>query len=580
MGDATAFPGASAKDNGLVAVDPRALVEAILNTRAETPRADRFQPQYTRPGSVQSDGRRAPSTPSTIQQERERNEEWEELPSIWSKFSISYDLPRPDEQPKNVRVGAANPYALVEAILGRRIDRNSVNSASLISQVLQTDYDELFDMRHNSVLYAGLELNRQDRRAEQLSEKDMRLLRERDLITPDLSRVTHLGDLEHLGIKSLRDTRVKHARITNGKIRLVIEANSKNHHIARQVSNREITQTLNELLTPFRNLGRDNKNNGNENRDDNNNNWSPPNASWRDMYDYFFQAVNRRTISDVTNFSIGDGRRSTKHHFDDPEQGASTNSWLIAALFSCFWADPSSINRATRVHPHNEHDNNNNGQNRNEHVLRVRLHDKGGHNNARTETVEVNYEIPITNSDSEPVYARASDRADIWPCLYEKAFAKWISGGHSRPDITTTHSGDPIKAMAQINGREPQYWRNEKHKAEDLLGVVRSNCVNNRTINPMAAFTHATGHQYRGSNLVANHAYSVLGYAVVGDRQYVVLRNPWGVTEPQGLTSYPGLLNRLDPEMWQPAELLDQGGLFALETRAFQEAFQYTGVAK
>lgn len=96
----------------------------------------------------------------------------------------------------------------------------------------------------------------------------------------------------------------------------------------------------------------------------------------------------------------------------------------------------------------------------------------------------------------------------------------------------------------------------------------------------MCAWTHATGPMYRGSNLVANHAYSICGYAVVGDRQYIVLRNPFGVTEPAGLTSYPGLLTRMDPELWQPAELLDQGGLFALETHSFKECFQYMGCAK
>lgn len=582
MGDARSSSVGPSRDGNLVAVDPYALVQAILGTRSE----------------------------SILSETTRMVEGYDDLPDIHADMMLSSgnnnnknEMPRPDQQPKNVRVGAANPYALVEAILGRRIDRNSVNSAKLISQVLQTDYDELFDMKHRSILHAGLELNEKERRAEQLSEKDMRLIRERDLITPDLSRVRQLNDLQQVGVKDIGQLRVKHARITNGKIRLVLEANSDGNRVARQVSNRDITRTLNELLTPFRRLDRG-ENDDDDRRggdgDDNNNpgrdrrNWSPPNASWRDMYDYFFQSVNRRLVSDVTNFSIGDGRRATMHYFDDPEQGASTNSWLIAAMFSCFWADPASINRATRVHPHNERldddrDRRDRRGGRDSHVLRVRFHDKGGNNNARTETVEVNYEIPITNSDGEPVYARASDRTDIWPCLYEKAFAKWIGEGRQdnnnnnngdRPDITVTHSGDPIKAMAQINGREPQYYRNENHSPEDMLSVVRHNCVNNRTINPMAAFTHATGRQYRGSNLVANHAYSVLGYAIVGDRQYIVLRNPWGVTEPQGLTSYSGLLNRLDPDMWQPAELLDQGGLFALETRAFQEAFQYTGVAK
>lgn len=171
MGDARSSSAAPSRDGNLVAVDPYALVQAILGNRSE---------------SVLSDSG--------------RTETYDELPDLRSEMMLSgpSEMPRPDEQPKNVRVGAANPYALVEAILGRRIDRNSVNSATLISQVLQTDYDELFDMKNRSVLYAGLQLNENERTAEQLNEKDMRLLRERDLVTPDLSRVRHLSDLQQV----------------------------------------------------------------------------------------------------------------------------------------------------------------------------------------------------------------------------------------------------------------------------------------------------------------------------------------------------------------------------------------------
>ncbi|KAL1866746.1 hypothetical protein Daus18300_006690 [Diaporthe australafricana] len=557
MGDARSIASEPQKDSNVVAVDAYALVQAILGRTVEKPRSD---------------------------SDRTETLDYDCLPDIRSDMMLStFDDrgPKPDNQPQNVRIGCCNPYALVEAMLGRRIDRNSVNASTLISQVLQTDYDELFDLKNKSVLFAGLQLNEKERIASQLTEKDIRLLSERDLMTPDLSRVQRLQDLEQIGLKDLNQLHVKHARIQNGKIRLVIQANANGNRVARQVSNRELTRTMNEFLTPFRMRGKDDENM--PGRDDNE--WQPPNASWRDMYDYFFQSVNRRLVNDVTNFSIGDGRRRPMHFFDDPTQGASTNSWLIAAMFSVFWASPASINRATRVHPHNERMEDGDENRRSQrHTLRVRFHDKGGNNNNRTENIEVNYEIPVTNSNNEPVFARASDGTDIWPSLYEKAFAKWILGSSNKnehhPDITSTHSGDPIKAMAQINGRDPQYFRCENHSSNELLGVVRQNCVNNKTINPMCAWTHATGPMYRGSNLVANHAYSICGYAVVGDRQYIVLRNPFGVTEPAGLTSYPGLLTRMDPELWQPAELLDQGGLFALETRSFKECFQYMGCAK
>jgi hypothetical protein len=217
----------------------------------------------------------------------------------------------------------------------------------------------------------------------------------------------------------------------------------------------------------------------------------------------------------------------------------------------------------------------------NRRYLAIKFHSQGGDNDNKTRTVEVNYDIPINNSNNQPLYCRSSDGADIWPSLYEKAFAKWITNSDSEhPDITQTHCGDPIKAMAQISGRSPHYYECRSHQAIDLVGLVRANSVNYKTINPMCAWTHATGSQFRGSNIVANHAYSILGYIVRGDCRYVVLRNPWGVTEPQGLTSYPGLLSRVDPEMWTPAALLDHGGLFALEADAFKQCFQFVGVAK
>ncbi|CCF37322.1 hypothetical protein CH063_01678 [Colletotrichum higginsianum] len=502
-----------------------ALVEAILGHKIES-----------QPGS---------SSQSTM-------DDYEDLVEMSKDHDFSKDGPRPDSPPKNPCVGAVNPFALAEALIGRKIDRHSMAAAQILQNVLQTDYDELFDMRHHSVLFAGMKLNEKERKAEMYDEKEMKILNERDLMTPDFSGVRRLDDLEKVGLKDLKDTRVKVARMQNGKLRLVLHA----HDLGKTVSNREVTMSINELVTPFRlQKGR----------------WQPPNASWRDMYDYFFQSVNKRLISDITMFQIGD-RRETNRQFDDPTQGCSSNSWFVAALFSVFWADPCAINRATRVHTHS---------NEKKRFLSVKFHDKGGKQNSKTETVDVNYEIPINNSDNEPLYCRSSDGADIWPSLYEKAFAKWITQSNSeQPDITQTHCGDPIKAMAQINGRTPHYYMCDNHSAHTILGLVRSNSVNNKTINPMTAYTYATGREYHGANLVANHAYSVLGYCVIGDKQYIVLRNPWGVTEAQGLTSYTGLLGRLEPEIWNPATLLDHGGLFALEADSFKKNFSCIGVSK
>ncbi|KAK9424897.1 putative Calpain catalytic domain-containing protein [Seiridium unicorne] len=169
--------------------------------------------------------------------------------------------------------------------------------------------------------------------------------------------------------------------------------------------------------------------------------------------------------------------------------------------------------------------------------------------------------------------------SDYWPALYEKAFAMWITRSDSdRPDITQTAHGDPIKAMAQIDGREPQYYITENH--DDVIGLVRYYSVNFKTISPMCAFTYASGNMFCGSNLVANHAYSVLGWSNYGDRQYIIVRNPWGVTEPRGLTSYPGLIDRVEPSFWPPASLLDGEGVLAIEAHDFREYFACIGRTK
>ncbi|KAI1140124.1 cysteine proteinase [Hypoxylon sp. FL0543] len=470
--------------------------------------------------------------------------------------------PSPDEPPKDVNVGCINPYALVEAMIGHKLDRHSLHTARIISDFLQTDYEELFDMKHNSVLYAGLKLNEENRQAEELSEKEIRILEERDLVTPDLSRVKTLNDLEKIGLKEIGDIRIKMARMQNGKLRLIVDGQS----LGRTVGNHDVTETINDLVLPFRH--------GKEDRE-----WTPPNGSWRDINEAMFRSIPRRFMMDGPQFPFGGPssfHEQYQHRFDDPTQGASLNSWLVAAIFSVFWANPAMINRATRMVA--------GPMDRSQRTLKVKFHDKGGRNNAKTDTVEVDYQIPVNNSTDMPIYARSSDGYESWPALYEKAFIKWMTNTQDRDhvDMTQAHNGDPVKAMAQINGREPRYYFTDRHSGAELVGVVRSCSVNKRTISPMVAWTHATGDMFRGSNLVANHAYSVLGWVSEGqeENQYIIIRNPWGVTEPRGLTSYQGLLDRVEPEYWPPAALLDRDGVFSVEVQAFKKYFACIGVAK
>ncbi|KAK7975665.1 L-aminoadipate-semialdehyde dehydrogenase [Apiospora arundinis] len=499
-------------------------------------------------------------------------DEYDDLRDVHVSSGEIGKFPDPDKEPSDVCIGAINPYALVESMIGHRLEHHSRDCARIVSDVLQTDYDELFDLKHDSILYAGLKLDSKNKTAELLKSDDVKILDENDLVTPDLSRVEKLEDLEQVGLKGIGSTKVKLARLQNGKLRVVLDG----HNLSKTVSNTQITMSVNELATMFR-----------RSKDQ----WAPPNATWRHAEETARHQYQQKMFMDFNNrFNMNErptgyinnmmrGRCSTvANRFDDPVQGALSNSWLIAAIFSVFWANPAIINRSTRSVSHNYDERDENR--RRESQFEIKLHDKGGRNNNSTQNVKVNHEIPVNNSSMDSIYARSSDRMDIWPALYEKAFAKWITGDSSdRPDITQTAYGDPIKAMAQINGRKPRYFFTAERDHKELLGIVRASSVNFKTINPMAAYTYATGKMYKGSNIVANHAYSVLGWCQFGERSYVVLRNPWGVTEPLGLNSYPGLLDRVDPEFWRPACMLDSNGVLALECTEFQKLFACIGVA-
>jgi hypothetical protein len=487
------------------------------------------------------------------------------------KMNLASDPTSPDSPPKQLHVGAINPYALCEVILGQPINRGSVSSAHIMSTVLQMDYDELFDMKYGSVIYAGLKFNAKSNCAERLSEKDMHVLTEDDLVTPDMSKITKINDLTHIGMEHVGDTPVKLAWVQNGQLRLVLHSEK----LFRTLSNHAITQSLRDTTTPFRKETRD---------------WTPPNCTWETPTDIARRIQQFHDLHGIEGGgmerSLVSGLRQTfqsatmmGREYDNPVQGALGDSWLVAALFAVAWSDPFAINRDVQVtKPEEKHK---------DRTFSVKLHSKGGDNDAATSTVQVSYDIPLNNSTNMPVFCQPSGSLSVvWPSLYEKAFAKWITGGSSdHPDITqlsaSAAGGDPVKAMAQITNGKPQYYFTHSRSAADLMGLVRANSVNFKCIRPMVAYTHASGHMYKGSNMVANHAYTVLGWAFPGgSKQYLVVRNPWGVTEPKGMTSYFGLLESIDPTFWPPAHLVDSRGVFAIEASAFKECFACLGMCK
>lgn len=427
----------------------------------------------------------------------------------------------------NLNVGAINPYALTEALVGRKIDWTKKESIEVMEDALETDYNELFDMKFNSPIYAGLKLNNKNM-AEPVAASEITIRGDKDPETPDVSAITNLGELKKLGVKSLNTTKIRSGVLTRGVLNLKVEIPQMDHTLSKTL----ISKPLSTILFGKAATSGD---------------WTPENGVWKDMGDFF---------KDVTEFS-------------DPVQGAIGNCYFIAAVSAIAWADPYLIvhrNRAT-------------GTGETDRVNAIQFYSKGGGKDAPTKLIEVSDLTLVRTSNNQPIYCRSRDAGEIYPALYEKAFAKWILKTNSdKPDITKTAFGDPVKATAQLNNKTPYYYNTNSRTGDQLYTIVRENSMSYKTIHPMTAWTYGSSKDYTGTNVVGNHAYTILGWAYQSNKKYIVLRNPWGVTEPTGLNTYQGVLSFFDKSFWRPINMVGNDGVFAIEANSFQNLFAGLGV--
>jgi hypothetical protein len=184
--------------------------------------------------------------------------------------------------------------------------------------------------------------------------------------------------------------------------------------------------------------------------------------------------------------------------------------------------------------------------------------------------------------------------------LLEQAHARWGADdpGHE-PNMPAIADGDPVAASSQLSGLTRTYYWCELMAAFDIWQTVRASSKSYKTFNPMTAWTYGTsdpaiGRVYESANLVANHAYTILGWGYVDGEQYVVVRNPWGTTEAtlelmngswiawnaayRGAPgSYPAGGTR---GFWRSIPVANDDGVFGLRADAFKLYFQGLGVAK
>ncbi|MEO6629283.1 MAG: C2 family cysteine protease [Aquihabitans sp.] len=485
-------------------------------------------------------------------------------------------------------IGVASPYALAEMISRRHIDWDSVpNRPALLEDVFQTPYQDLFDPASGSPLYIGQQVqsngsvvrSRPDFDRERLAKEDASI---------DFEGVRTMADLvERFGSAHLAEIPIR--SLFGMQTGLHLDLGETMDARQRRFAGLFDLELI-DILFPLQ-LG-----------------YHPPGYTWQDTGSFFNEAT----------------------EFFDPVQGGVGDCYFIAAMSSVAWAMPHVIvdrNRATGV------DN-----------QRFK-HQIGFYGPSGVENVEVTDNI-LVSSGGYTTYATSKEAGEIWPAVYEKAYAKWRLGEVSDfPAIPNIAGGDPSMACAALTGlADYRNWHNS-FTAPQILQLVKNHTTNGRTTTPMISWTYGSGPEgdvaYRDANVVAGHAYSVLGWlqrtewqldrhfdpidiiprldwpypapgpgpepfrGFVGGgassaldasqvhnlelrraginlrpRQvdYVVLRNPWGYCEGTGPSVASGDYRAVDTDWWRTIPL-GVDGVFAMEINAYHRYFAGTGGA-
>lgn len=452
------------------------------------------------------------------------------------------DRPDADSERKAAQnCGVINPYALAEVVAGRRIDWASADAPRLLEDLLQTPYDELFDPVYGGPLYTGLTL-----------DKDLRLKPERSPLfdvrielPADDSQVRFGDELE---VRTLADLGPRFATRDIGSIPVVHArtVDGGRLQLTLRLPDKERTARLASVLSPdvLRTITLDPKL-------DISDGWTPPGGVWGDVGTFF---------------------RETAEFFD-PVQGAVANCYYIAALSAVAWATPLKIAQTTRA--------TGTGQQQFVDTIRFYRPDSGG---VLDREIEVTETIPL-GSGGNPIYCRSSEAGEIWPAVYEKAFAKLKTGiTGDRPSILATAWGDCVLATAQLNGGHRSYYNTAGRTGSQIWDIVRSNSMGGRTFRPMTAWTYSSGTAsekkivYADANIVASHCYTVLGWDYRNGVRYLIVRNPWGSTEPT-VGQLTGTTVLHDISWWRPIALAPNDGTFGITADAFQTYFAGLGVA-
>jgi hypothetical protein len=301
-----------------------------------------------------------------------------------------------------------------------------------------------------------------------------------------------------------------------------------------------------------------------------------------------------------------------KDILNDVIQGSSLDCFVMAALYSVAW-------RYYPNFPANLHTDANG--NYTIPIYSIQPPPKKSSQN----NILVRPTMPM-NSSSVMIFAQQTpDNCELWPALYEKAYAIWaldpstdlgqppntVPGANPvfntpprDPDVGQLTQGDPLTALTAFtpylytfrsdnnNKNRPSAFNTNKFPVKvlganyatsyDILNAF--DIANTATMNPTVAWTYGSepaGYPgyYGNTALIANHAYSILGTVTIKNNYYIILRNPFGAKiDPINDTGLAQVKASLAAGSWSPDGgttqiTLGDYGIFGFEKTAFDTCF-------
>jgi hypothetical protein len=140
----------------------------------------------------------------------------------------------------------------------------------------------------------------------------------------------------------------------------------------------------------------------------------------------------------------------------------------------------------------------------------------------KPEPVQVTVDGAFAHKRGQLEYASARETKELWPMIFEKAYAAWKGG------FEAIEGGMSATALEALTGAEPDFFAvTSESKPDVMFSRIRSALEGKGCV---VALSKPWDPAEQG--VVADHAYTLLGVEEKNGQKFVQLRNPWGEREP------------------------------------------------